>query len=592
MLEIVNYGIDEYDFPCLLVLGCFDGLHIGHAELLKKAKLQAKINGLDLGVMMFADGKGGKYLYSFEERMRFLEQFNVKFVLKIDFTEEFKNIKPMDFLACIEDKLNLKAYMSGEDFRFGQGKKGKASTLKNYAEDEDNGVWYMTVKDVIYDDEKVSTTLIKSFLESGDVLRASELLGRNYSVSGKVIHGADRGGKIIGYPTMNIEWGKNKYEVKQGVYKVKCFVNGQEYYGIANYGSRPTFEEDAPVLEVYLKGYSGENYDEAVTVEFIDFIRDIVKFENAEQLGDQLSKDLRCLDEETEIAVDSDEVSDVKEQPKSDDELLDSVTECETAVAEELPAVELVATEEPANENNSVVLKEVTIGVDDSSYVEYVEDVSLEISAASEETVKAVETSEEVTSSVEDNPDDEIAEEISEEILELNETTITDETAEEITVEVSLSYEVIEETTTEPSELNNEVVTEISEDTTNIIEDSLSEDLVKDFTAAELEIYEETVAENSEEIIAVENNSEEINEEFTTNTTELSEETAAEVSEEKTAVAEDSISDDFVEELVAEAVATSEDSLMETEISKEEINEVNDNLTEEVITDNKEEIND
>ena len=97
---------------------------------------------------------------------------------------------------------------------------------------------------------------------------------------------------------------------------------------------------------------------------------------------------------------------------------------------------------------------------------------------------------------------------------------------------------------------------------------------------------------NSEEIIAVENNSEEINEEFTTNTTELSEETAAEVSEEKTAVAEDSISDDFVEELVAEAVATSEDSLMETEISKEEINEVNDNLTEEVITDNKEEIND
>ena len=103
MLEIVNYGIDEYDFPCLLVLGCFDGLHIGHAELLKKAKLQAKINGLDLGVMMFADGKGGKYLYSFEERMRFLEQFNVKFVLKIDFTEEFKNIEPGKILNVNSD---------------------------------------------------------------------------------------------------------------------------------------------------------------------------------------------------------------------------------------------------------------------------------------------------------------------------------------------------------------------------------------------------------------------------------------------------------------------------------------------------------
>ena len=131
MLEIVRFGEDEYDFPCLLVLGCFDGLHVGHAELLKKAKLQAKINGLDLGVMMFSEGKGGKQLYSFEERLAFLEQYNVKFVLKIDFNEDFKKIKPLEFLEQLEDKLNLKAYMSGKDFKFGQGKKGKSSTLKS-----------------------------------------------------------------------------------------------------------------------------------------------------------------------------------------------------------------------------------------------------------------------------------------------------------------------------------------------------------------------------------------------------------------------------------------------------------------------------
>ena len=101
MLTVVEYGKDGYEFPALIVLGCFDAIHLGHRELLKKAKLQAKINGLDLGVMMFRDGKGGtsgKLLYSFQERCALLEQFNVKFVLAIDFNDEFKSIAPIDFL--------------------------------------------------------------------------------------------------------------------------------------------------------------------------------------------------------------------------------------------------------------------------------------------------------------------------------------------------------------------------------------------------------------------------------------------------------------------------------------------------------------
>ncbi|MDE7087265.1 MAG: adenylyltransferase/cytidyltransferase family protein [Clostridia bacterium] len=84
MLTVVKYGKEEYGFPALIVLGCFDAIHLGHKDLLKKAKLQAKINGLDLGVMMFKDGKSGKLLYSFEERVAMLEQYNVKFVLAID----------------------------------------------------------------------------------------------------------------------------------------------------------------------------------------------------------------------------------------------------------------------------------------------------------------------------------------------------------------------------------------------------------------------------------------------------------------------------------------------------------------------------
>ncbi len=295
MLDIVKYGEDEFGYPALIVLGCFDGIHAGHADLLKKAKLQAKINGLDLGVMMFIGGKGGRQLFTFEERLKFLEPYNVKFVLAIDFNEEFKKTTAADFLKNIEDKINVKAYMSGKDFRFGAGAKGKAATLKKYADDEENGVWYMSVKDVTFGEEKISSTLVKDMLLNGSVMTANTLLGRRYFVTGTVETGAERGAHL-GFPTMNIHYPDDKVEVKQGVYKVLCTVCGGKYYGIANYGARPTFEEATPVLEVYLKDFDKEVYGEQVTVEFIDYIRDIRKFDSEEELSAQLSEDLKTLD--------------------------------------------------------------------------------------------------------------------------------------------------------------------------------------------------------------------------------------------------------------------------------------------------------
>jgi len=293
MLEIIKYNEDEYAFPSLLVLGCFDGLHIGHCDLLKKAKLQAKINGLDLGVMMFKEGKGGRQVYTLEERLKLLEAFNVKFVLLIDYTEEFKKTTAQDFLEILEQKVNIKAYMSGRDFKFGAGAKGKSSLLKNYAENEDNGVWYMPVKDVTYVGEKVSTTLIKTCLEQGNVVKANALLGRNYSVTGIVIEGANRGKKVVGFPTVNMRYPVDKVEVKKGVYKVLCHVGEEELIGIANYGARPTFNEQSAVLEAYIDGFTGSLYGRAVTLEFVEFIRETQKFDSADQLKAQLKEDLK-----------------------------------------------------------------------------------------------------------------------------------------------------------------------------------------------------------------------------------------------------------------------------------------------------------
>ncbi len=293
MLEIIKYNEDEYTFPCLLVLGCFDSIHIGHAELLKKAKLQAKINGLDLGVMMFTGGKGGRQVYTFEERQKLLEQYNVKFILAIDYNEEIKKTSASEFLENLENKLNVKAYMSGRDFRYGTDAKGKSSTLKAYAEDEENGVWYMPVKDVVYVGEKVSTTLIKNCIENGNLVKAGALLGRNYSVTGFVIEGANRGKKVVGFPTVNMKYPVDKVEVKKGVYKVRCLVGEEEFIGIANYGPRPTFNEQSSVLEAYIDGFLGTLYGRSVTIEFVEFIRDIEKFDSPEALNARLKLDLQ-----------------------------------------------------------------------------------------------------------------------------------------------------------------------------------------------------------------------------------------------------------------------------------------------------------
>ncbi len=260
MLTVVRYNQDEYEFPCLLVLGSFDAIHKGHAELLKKAKLQAKINGLDLGVMVFKNGKGGNQICTFEEKLALIEQYNAKFVLCVEFTDEFKKTTPLDFLQNIEEKLNVKAYMSGKDFRFGAGAKGKSSTLKNYGEDEENGVWYMSVKDVNSENgEKISTSKIKELLESGDITAATALLGRNYSLSAEVISTAENGEETA----LTLAYPEGKVQVAHGNYEVKCTANGTGYEGALSYGDS---------LELHIKNFNGLSEGEKITVEIISVI--------------------------------------------------------------------------------------------------------------------------------------------------------------------------------------------------------------------------------------------------------------------------------------------------------------------------------
>ena len=567
MLEIIEYGKDEYSFPSLLVLGCFDAIHAGHRELFKKAKLQAKINGLDLGVMMFRDGKGGKVVYSFEERVEMLKAYNVKFVLVIDYTPEFKQTMPLDFLAAIEEKVNVKAYMSGKDFRFGKGAKGKSSTLKNYAEDEENGVWYMPVKDVVSDGEKISTTLIKACLDEGNVKRASELLGENFFVEGQVVEGAHRGAGVLGFPTVNLTYPDWKYPVKHGVYKVAVTVDDGQYLGIANFGGRPTFGDDSEILEVHIKDFEGDLYGKTVKVGFVGYMRDIRKFEDAAALAARLEQDKSALSlsdeeffaryplEEGEPAVEEIITEEVAEECAPLPEVFEGapVEEVELevenrqsgSVAEECIAEQTAEEQEPAEENINLAEPTAAEEVAEAPEAEpVVEETSVEI--AVDETVPEEAVIEEMLSEAisEEPVVEETTEEESEELAAEEQTgddaeeIITEgidhlAIADQITPAWQLLSEMADGEAIEPTP--SEAVE--SADTQSVPVGEGAEESAEEPTESveEAEIGEEATVAVAEEVEIVEAASEEVIEEteaVEANTEDIAEEVSEEVAEE------------------------------------------------------------
>ncbi|MCD8206053.1 MAG: riboflavin biosynthesis protein RibF [Clostridia bacterium] len=296
LIEKVEYKTGVYNEPSLIVLGCFDAIHAGHRELLKKARLQAKINGLDLGVMLFRDGKGSDTIFSLDERMRLLEPFNVKFVLLVDYNDEFKSIPAKDFLDSLCNQLNVKAFMSGQDFTFGAGAKGKCSTLKAYAADEENAIWYMSVKDVKDEDgKKISTADIKTYIESGQLSKANALLGSNFCLTGEVVKGKGRGKGSLGYPTANVVYPQGKTELRHGVYVVRTMVDDVTYYGVANLGMRPTYDEHDITLEAFFDNAELNLYGKVISVEFLEYVRGIEKFDSDAKLSAQIKKDVAFL---------------------------------------------------------------------------------------------------------------------------------------------------------------------------------------------------------------------------------------------------------------------------------------------------------
>ena len=265
-----------------MLLGGFDGLHIGHRCLLDCAKK----SGFSVGLMTIVGVKEENGLFTFEEREAIFKEAGADFVFEIPFLE-IKDLAPQDFLSLLIQEFSPNLFVCGEDFRFGAKAVGTPNMIQEYTH-----VRVETLPLVEIAGKKVSSSCIKELLAGGDMESVEKHLAHPFFLIGEVYE--DRKiGRTLGFPTANVAYPQDKYPLKEGVYETRVRVEGKTYRGITNYGARPTFGEERVVTETHLIDFNGDLYGKKIKVEFIRYLRAVQKFDSVEKLRAQLAKDIR-----------------------------------------------------------------------------------------------------------------------------------------------------------------------------------------------------------------------------------------------------------------------------------------------------------
>lgn len=276
--------------PRALAIGNFDGLHIGHQALLAKTVVIAKEQQLTPAVMtfephpreFFMPQNAPARLSSMREKLEYFEEAGIEDVFVLRFNQTFAAITAQDFMhQVLKASLSATTILVGGDFCFGAKRQGTVKDLMQ------SGFQLIDFPEVKVEHERVSSTLVRDALAEGNFTQAERLLGRPYSISGKVVHGAKRG-RQLGYPTANVHM-RHERPAFTGVYAVK--LDGRE--GVANLGVRPTIAGIPKLmLEVYVFDFDGDLYDEHVHVQFFHKIRDEMKFDGLDALKARIAQDV------------------------------------------------------------------------------------------------------------------------------------------------------------------------------------------------------------------------------------------------------------------------------------------------------------
>jgi riboflavin kinase/FMN adenylyltransferase len=296
----------ERDPNTVLTVGTFDGLHLGHQEILKILFERSRFHkGRSLLITfhphprkVISKADGLKILSTPEEKALILEKMGLENLFIINFTKEFSQQSPIEFFKnFIISKIGLKEIVIGHDHKFGKGREGTSDTLKTMASEFHFGI--SMVDEYKFSGETISSTKLRHAIMDGDIKRANSFLGREYTFSGTVISG-DKRGRLLGYPTANIKLDDNdKLLPGLGIYAAEVIIDNQKFASLLSIGKRPTFYDNGEIVpEVYIYNFNKNIYNQKITVNVLDKIRDEEKFSSPEELINQMN-----IDRETGIKI-------------------------------------------------------------------------------------------------------------------------------------------------------------------------------------------------------------------------------------------------------------------------------------------------
>ena len=293
--NIVHGIITEY--ACVLALGCFDGIHLGHKQVIETAKSIADDKKLPLAVLSFDTPPKNAFsevktplIISLKDKSAILEEIGVDYDIITSPTKEFLSISAEDFVNdIILNKLGAKHVVCGFNYRFGAGGKGDTALLTELCERQ--GVGVTVIPEYTKDGATVSSSRIRRAISEGDTETIKNMLGRYYSITAKVVNGQHLARKL-GFPTVNMIPDSSVLLIKNGVYVTRVNLNGEQKYGITNVGLRPTVDTDLLCAETHIFDFSGDLYGKEICVEFLHFLRSETKFESVKLLAEQIESDI------------------------------------------------------------------------------------------------------------------------------------------------------------------------------------------------------------------------------------------------------------------------------------------------------------
>ena len=281
-----------------VTIGVFDGVHLGHRHLMSRLKEVADRQNLISIVLTFSNHPSSvlrsdfepQYLTGIEKRIKLIEETNVDHVLQSTFDIELSKLPARAFVQLLKESLKMEVLVAGPDFAMGQGRKGNIAYLENLG--HEIGFSLNIVEPLVSSTgEIVRSTSVRDSVSSGDVERSKVLLGRPYSISGTVIKGDGRGAHL-GFPTANLAMTQENLLPLDGIYATWAKFDGRLYKAATSIGNRPTFENTSRSIETFLIDFDGDLYNSELNLQFVQRLRDEVKYTNIEDLKNQIRLDV------------------------------------------------------------------------------------------------------------------------------------------------------------------------------------------------------------------------------------------------------------------------------------------------------------